>query len=186
MAEKKASKDKPAEERLLTVPLRREWLKATMNRRARRSITAIRSHISRHMNVPEADIRISARLNDSIWIRGAGRPPARIRLKASLDASTGMLHAMLPDEELPKPEKKKGEKHKEEAAKPGEANAAPAGKPHEGEAGKPGEPEGEAAPTEKPKESTKPAEPQEPKADTEKHETEEKPKTEEKPDYKKK
>ncbi len=117
MAEKKASKDKPAEERLLTVPLRREWLKATRNRRARRSITAIRAHLSRHMKVPEADIRISARLNDSIWIRGAGKPPARIRLKASLDASTGMLHARLPDEEAPKAEKKKGEKPKEEEAK---------------------------------------------------------------------
>ncbi len=133
MVEKKTSKDKPADERLLTVPLRREWLKAPLNRRARRSITAIRAHLSRHMKVPGADIRISAKLNDSIWIRGAGKPPPKIRLKASLDASTGLLYARLPDEEAPKAEKKKGEKPaKEEEAK------------------KPEEPKKETTPTEKP------------------------------------
>ena len=153
MVEKKTSKDKSADERLLTVPLRREWLKAPLNRRARRSITAIRAHLSRHMKVPGADIRISAKLNDSIWIRGAGKPPARIRLKASLDASTGMLHARLPDEEAPKAEKKKGEKpaKEEEAKKPGETTPTEAAKPKE-ESTKIAEPE---KPAEKPKAAPK-------------------------------
>jgi ribosomal protein L31E len=110
--EKAAAKQPAAEERLFTIPLRREWLKTTMNRRARRSIATIRGHLSRHMKVPEKDIRVSVKLNDSIWVRGAGKPPAKIRLKASLDASTGLLHARLPNEEAPRPEKKpaKGEK----------------------------------------------------------------------------
>ncbi len=102
MAEKKHDKSKgapkPAEERLFTIPLRKGWLKVPLNKRAKRSITTIRAHLSRHMKVPEADIKVSAKINDAIWIRGAGKPPAKIRLKASLDASTGLLHAMLPDE----------------------------------------------------------------------------------------
>jgi ribosomal protein L31E len=130
MAEKKA--DKVADERLFTIPLRREWLKVPMNRRAKRSAAAIRAHLSRHMKVPERNIRISAGINDTLWARGAGKPPARIRLKASLDAS-GILHAGLPDEKPPEAEKKKGEEPaKEERAKPEEPvkeEAGPAGKP---------------------------------------------------------
>lgn len=124
MAEK-GSKERPAEERLFTVPLRREWLKASMNRRAGRSVAAIGGYLSRHMKVPEGNIRISAGINDALWIRGAGKPPARVRLKASLDAS-GILRAGLPDEKPPEKEekgKKEDKQAKEEPAKSGERDA---------------------------------------------------------------
>lgn len=113
MAEKK-SKESPADERLLTIPLRRSWLKAPMNRRAGKSLKTVKAFLSKHMKIPEADIRISAKLNNTIWIRGAGKPPGKIRIKASLDATTGNLHARLPDEEIPKAKgEKKPEKPKE-------------------------------------------------------------------------
>jgi large subunit ribosomal protein L31e len=117
MADKKTQKESgPAEERLLTIPLRREWLKAPMNYRAKRSVTTIRGFLSKHMHVPLADVKISAKLNDFIWNSGAGKPPSRVRLKASLDSSTGKLMALLPDEKPPeaKKEEKKTEKPKEE------------------------------------------------------------------------
>lgn len=149
MAEKK-----PAEERLFTVPLRREWLKARKNRRARRSITTIRSHLSRHMKVPETDIRVSSKLNETIWLRGAAKPPAKVRLKASLDSSTGMLHALLPDEKPPEPKKEKPEKgaKPEEAAKLTEAARAAADRLTK------------AAGGEKPKETERPEKQEKPEA----------------------
>ena len=160
MADKK--KETPAEERLLTIPLRRDWLKAPRNRRARRSITTIRAFLSRHMKVPESDIRVSAGLNEAVWIRGAARPPAKIRIKASIDVTTGTLHARLPDEEAPKPEKSK-----EKPAKPEEAKKEPEKKEEPAKEEKPAE--DKPAPAEKPAKAEKPREP-------EKKETKEKPK----------
>lgn len=125
MADKKA--DKPAEERLFTVPLRKEWLKVPMNKRAKRSVSTIRAHLSRHMKVPETEVKVSAKLNDEIWVRGAGKPPSKIRLKASLDLSSGHLHALLPDEKPPAKEEKKAKPAEEK--KPEESTLKGAGKP---------------------------------------------------------
>ncbi len=123
----KASSRKPspkpspaADEKLFTIPLRKEWLKAPLNKRARRSINTIRAFLSRHMKIPETEIKISAKLNNAIWFRGAGKPPSKMRIKASFDAEAGLLHAVLPDEELsPRKEKEKPKKTKEEETKAG-------------------------------------------------------------------
>jgi large subunit ribosomal protein L31e len=137
MADKPKSPKSPADERLFTVPLRKEWLKTPLNKRAKRSLKTIKSHLSRHMKVPEASVRVSGELNKSIWIRGAGKPPSKIRLKASFDVSSGILHATLPDEKAPEKDKKaKGEEAKKaEAVKEPEKAAAPEGKAHETDSG---------------------------------------------------
>ncbi len=106
MADKQKAKA-PNEERLFTVPLRKQWLRVPMNKRAKRSVRTIRSHLSRHMKVPEADIRVSSGVNKAVWVRGAGKPPSKVRLKAHLDAAEGKLHALLPDEQPPVKEEKK-------------------------------------------------------------------------------
>ena len=124
-AKKKDKKASAADERLFTVPLRKEWLKVPLNKRAKRSVRTIKAHLSRHMKVPEADVRISAELNKSIWIRGAGKPSSKIRLKAVFDAATGNLNAMLPDEKSVVKDDKKAKKQEDDKA--AEANA-PAGK----------------------------------------------------------
>ena len=98
MADQKPQK---AEEKLFTVPLRKEWLKVPLNKRAKRSVNTLRSFLSRHMKVPAESVKVSAKLNDSIWTRGAGKPPSKVRIKASLDIKEGLLHAMLPDEKPP-------------------------------------------------------------------------------------
>jgi ribosomal protein L31E len=126
MADKKTP-GKAAEEKLFTVPLRREWLKVPQNKRARRSVRTVRGFLVRHMKVPEHDIRISAKLNDSIWMSGAAKPPAKVRIKATFDAESGLLHAGLPDEVPPVKEDKKKKKEsppKEEDVKKAVEEAA--------------------------------------------------------------
>jgi large subunit ribosomal protein L31e len=116
----KTPKATPADERLFTVPLRKSWLKVPKNRRAKRSVNTIRSFLSRHMKAPEADIRISSKLNDTIWIRGAAKPPGKVRIKASFEPEAGLLFAGLPDEAPPAADKgKKSEKPSEAESKEG-------------------------------------------------------------------
>lgn len=105
MAESTKTPKTSADERLFTIPLRKSWLKVPRNKRSKRSISTIRAYLSRHMKAPEADIRISAKLNDNIWVRGAAKPPGKVRIKASFDAEAGLLFASLPDE-VPSPAKK--------------------------------------------------------------------------------
>jgi large subunit ribosomal protein L31e len=124
MAEKKPSDSKTqksqspgaADERLFTVPLRKEWLRVPLNKRAKRSVKTVRSFLSRHMKIPDTDIKISAKLNDAIWKRGAGKPPSKVRIKSSFDAKEGTLFARLPDEKPPEKEAKKTKKKPEEKA----------------------------------------------------------------------
>jgi len=123
MADKKG--DNVSEERLFTIPLRKEWLKVPLNKRAKRSIRTIKVHLSRHMKVPDKSIRISAELNKTVWIRGAGKPPSKVRIKARFDATDGILHAMLPDEKPPAKEKEKKESKPPAGQETGEKEAKP-------------------------------------------------------------
>ena len=125
-SQKTGHKGSPADERLFTVPLRKEFLKVPSNKRAKRSVSTIRSHLSRHMKTPESDVKLSGKLNDAIWTRGAAKPPGKIRIKASFDASTGHLNAMLPDEKPPEKDKKGKSKDAD----------TPQGTPHGAQAGK--------------------------------------------------
>ena len=124
-ATKAAKQSRPAaEEKLFTIPLRKQWLKVPKNKRAKRSINTIRAYLSRHMKIPETEVRISPKLNDSVWIRGAGKPPGRTRIKASFDAEAGMVFASLPDEVFPMKDSKEKSKEKPSASKKDEALSA--------------------------------------------------------------
>lgn len=117
-ATKAAKQPKPAtEEKLFTIPLRKQWLKVPKNKRAKRSINTIRAYLSRHMKIPETEVKISTNLNDSVWIRGAGKPPGRTKIKAYFDAEAGMVFASLPDEVFPIKDKKGKSKEKSSADK---------------------------------------------------------------------
>jgi large subunit ribosomal protein L31e len=101
------SKTPAAEEKLFTIPLRKEFLKVPMNKRAKRSMNTIRKFLSRHMKVPETEVRISPMLNQTIWVRGAAKPPSKVRIKATLDMKEGLLFAGMPDELPPAPKDEK-------------------------------------------------------------------------------
>ncbi len=72
-------------EREYVIPLRREWTKVPNYKRTAKSIKAIKEFIAKHMKVTNRDVnnvRIDSYLNNEIWFRGAGTPPARVRVKA--------------------------------------------------------------------------------------------------------
>ncbi|MBI4181956.1 MAG: 60S ribosomal protein L31 [Candidatus Aenigmarchaeota archaeon] len=125
-AEKKKGKKQkaaPAAERVMTIPLRKEWVKQGTPRRANRSINVIRETLGRHLHVD--DVRLSAGVNDQIWARGNRKPPARIRVAVTVEE--GVARARLPEEKLPLMEKAKEtkvEKVKPETPQGGAEKAA--------------------------------------------------------------
>lgn len=100
MAEKKL-----ADERIYTIPLKREVLKSPRVKRSPRAIRTIHAFLERHMK--SDDIRISQKVNEAVWIRGIHKPPAKIKVKAKREGET--VYALLPDEvfEIKKKEEKK-------------------------------------------------------------------------------
>lgn len=69
-------------ERIYTVNLRREVLKVARWRRAERAVRALRAFVKRHMKVEEDKVKLSERLNNYLWHRGAKNPPTRVRIIA--------------------------------------------------------------------------------------------------------
>ena len=99
------AKEVAGAERIYTIPLRREWLKQTRIQRSNRAIHAIQNFLTRHLKATE--VKISPRLNELVWKRGAEKPPAKVRVKASKDAE-GVVTARLPEEMVIKEEPKTG------------------------------------------------------------------------------
>lgn len=96
------------EEKVFTIPLRKDWLKKSRVARTNRSVDAIRIFLSRHMKSDE--IKLSPLLNESLWKRGAKKPPAFVKVKVAKDEK-GKVTAMMPEERMEITEKK-GLKHK--------------------------------------------------------------------------
>jgi large subunit ribosomal protein L31e len=92
-------------ERIMNVPLRKEWLKSSKNRRGNRAVSALRTFVSRHTK--SHDVKISQKVNERIWIRGAQKPPQSIKVKVDV-SSDGVVSVRLPEEKELK--SKKGEK----------------------------------------------------------------------------
>lgn len=86
MADKTKKKEpKLVLEREYIVPLRREWLKVGMHKRANRAIKELKIFMARHMKIYDRDLRkikIDQILNNEIRFRGMRKPPAKIRVKA--------------------------------------------------------------------------------------------------------
>jgi len=121
-------------ERTYIIPLRTEWLKAPMHKRAKKAVRAIREFLAKHMKAEMKDIKIGKWLNNAIWKRGIKKPMAKVQVKAVKEA--GIVRAELAElpefakkieeklrarEEKSKKETKKEEKAKEEEKKVEEA-----------------------------------------------------------------
>lgn len=71
------------EERIYTIPLRREFLKAPRWRRSEKAVKAVREFLMRHT---KADIvLLDNSVNEKIWERGAQKPPRKIRVRVRLE-----------------------------------------------------------------------------------------------------
>ncbi len=90
-------------ERIYTIPLRREWLKASRVKRTPRAVSAIKNFLSRHMKAEK--IVVSQKLNETIWKRGVHKPPAKIKVKAKREGE--IVKVMLPEEGKEQKEKEK-------------------------------------------------------------------------------
>ena len=81
MADKKQPKQ--VLERTYNIPLRREWLKAPMYKRAKKAVLATKQFLVRHMK--SEDIRLSNDLNHHLWERGIKNPPHHVAVIARKD-----------------------------------------------------------------------------------------------------
>ena len=72
-----------AEERIYTIPLRKEFLKAPRYKRTKRSIKTVREFLKKHMKTDY--VKIGKYLNLELWKHGRKRPPSKIQVKAVKD-----------------------------------------------------------------------------------------------------
>ena len=113
MAKEKAEK---VDERMYTIPLRREWQVVPAKKRANRTVRGIRSFVTKHTKAE--DVKVSSRLNQLVWKHGIKNPPASVKVKVSI--KEGVATARLPEEiviEKKKEAKKPAPKNKIEELK---------------------------------------------------------------------
>jgi large subunit ribosomal protein L31e len=135
----KDKKPEIASEHVFTIPLRREWSGTRRVMRAKRSVSSVSRFIIRKTHAKS--VRMSQKLNVALWSGGAKNPPARIRVKASID-SEGLASVKLPEEITLEDEKKKFLEGKKEGKKEGAKEAGKTG-------GKEAAPEKKVEPDEK-------------------------------------
>lgn len=114
MAKEKKSEAKI--ERVYNVPLRKQWLKAPLYRRAKRAVNALKSFLSQHMKAEPKNIKIGKYANEKIWERGIRFPPHHIKLIVKKDEN-GIVTAELegaPVEEVKTEKKQKKETKKDD------------------------------------------------------------------------
>ncbi len=106
--------EKPSVERIMTVPLRRGFIKAPKNKKAVMAVRTLRRFVSRHTKTDEENVKISHGVNEKIWIRGIQKPPGKIRVKVLKEGD--IVRVLLPEEQVKeKSEVKKTEESKEKS-----------------------------------------------------------------------
>ncbi len=100
-------------EKVFTIPLRKDFLKAPKWKRTNRAVRTVRDYLKRHMKTEE--VRLNAELNETLWERGGKNPPSKIKVHATLEGGMAWANIVGSDIVVPKKEeKKKKEKEKEE------------------------------------------------------------------------
>lgn len=107
----KKEEEKP-EERVFTIPLRREISKAPKWKRTNKSIKVVRNYLFRHMKT--VDVKLGKELNEFLWSRGSKNPPKDVNVHALVHE--GIARANLTGHDIAIPEKK--EKKEKEEKKP--------------------------------------------------------------------
>ena len=109
----KKTESKVAVERVYNIPLRKEFQKAPMYKRAKKAITALREFVSRHMKSKIDDVKVGKYLNMLIWEKGIKSPPHHVKVTLK-KYNDGRVEAELVNAPVEKKEDKKSKK-KEEA-----------------------------------------------------------------------
>jgi ribosomal protein L31E len=85
MAKKKETKSEAKIERVYNVPLRKEWLKAPMYKRAKKAGKALKEFLAHHMKVDIKNVKVGSFANHKIWERGIRFPPHHIKVNVVKD-----------------------------------------------------------------------------------------------------
>jgi large subunit ribosomal protein L31e len=72
-------------EREYIIPLRKEWLKASSFKRAKKAVRAVREFLAKHMKSDFENVKVGRFLNEKLWERGIKNPPHKVKVKASKD-----------------------------------------------------------------------------------------------------
>jgi len=100
-----------AEEKLFTIPLRREWIRVPRWRRTKRAVDAVRAFVTRFAKAKE--VKIGRWLNLEIWGNGAKSPPSRVVVKITKDKDIARVElAKLPPKAAREAEKLKSKEAK--------------------------------------------------------------------------
>ena len=96
-----------------TIPLRKKTILVPRYKKANRAVKAIKEFLVKHMKVRDRDtskVRLDKYINEYIWYRGIKKPPAKVKVTATKDNTTGIVHVEL----VNIPDKLKHKKNKEE------------------------------------------------------------------------
>jgi len=99
-------------ERIYTVPLRKEFMKAPKYKRAKKAVNALKEFLKKHMK--SDNVKLGKNLNLEIWKHGIRNPPHHIKVTAIKD-DDGLVKAELQGfeyKEMTKEEREKAEKKK--------------------------------------------------------------------------
>ena len=72
-------------EREYVIPLRSSWKNVPRYKKTSKSIKTIKEFVAKHMKVPDRDtnkVKLDLYLNNELWLRGAKKPPSKIKIKA--------------------------------------------------------------------------------------------------------
>jgi len=127
-----AKKTEVPVEKVYVIPLRKAVIATRRVMRSKKAVGTIKLFIMRHTR--SKDVRLSQQLNSYLWAHGAKKPPAKVKVKVSVDPE-GIARARLPEEMSLEEEKKMilaKEKKPAAAAEPAKApEAAAENKPPE-------------------------------------------------------
>lgn len=81
-------------EQIYIIPLR-GVARASRRRRCDAAIKDIRTYLGKHMK--SGDVRLDMTINEHVWLRGAEKPPSKIRVRA-VKFDDGQVQAELAEE----------------------------------------------------------------------------------------
>ena len=95
-----------AEERLFTIPLKNEFLKAPIYKRSSKAVRAVKDFILRNMKSDE--VSIGKELNLLLWSKGRTNPPSKVKVKSILRDKIALVNLI--DAKFEEPVKKEEDK----------------------------------------------------------------------------
>ncbi|MBS3172202.1 60S ribosomal protein L31 [Candidatus Woesearchaeota archaeon] len=102
------------EERIYTIPLRREFQKTTRFKKAKKAVTAVKEFTLKHSKAKE--VKVGRYLNEAIWANGIRYPPARVKVKITKEndiATVELIDAPVVEKKTTETKKVKEEIKKE-------------------------------------------------------------------------